>query len=89
MSKKYDFTARFCDSLKKELSKLVYLCPNYDFGKELSGSNIIRAPVDFAVENRDKLFLIEIEMHRADPSNNIAKIAYCLENLKKEAIVIQ
>lgn len=90
MVRKFDFTIRFCEILKGELNQLGYsLDQNYDLGKKLPSTDIIKAPVDFAIETRDKLFLIEIEMHRADPSNNIAKIAYCLEQLRKEAIIIQ
>ena len=90
MARKFDFTPRFCKILEGELKYLGHpLYPNYDLGEEVPGNDRIKAPVDFAIETRDRLFLIEIEMHRADPSNNIAKIAYCLEKLRKDAIVIQ
>lgn len=75
--------------LKRELARLEYpLYTNYDLGKTLS-AEVIQAPVDFALEIGKKLELIEIEMRRADPSNTIAKIVYCLGQLKEDALIIQ
>lgn len=76
--------------LEEKLSQTGFsLFRDYDLCREQVSNEKIKAPVDFVIKTEAKQFLIEIEMHRADPSNNIAKIAYCLEHLKKDAIVIQ
>ena len=40
----------------------------------------IQAPVDIMINKSCTKYLVELEIHRADPSNNIAKIAYWLES---------
>jgi replicative DNA helicase len=46
------------------------------------GLDDIKAPVDFYIKEHEQIFLVEFEIHRADPSNNLAKIAYWLEKEK-------
>ena len=46
--------------------------------KQLPDTDII-APIDIIITQDEKKWVrIELEIHRADPSNNIAKIAYWL-----------
>jgi hypothetical protein len=87
MSQKYDFTERFMNEIKENFSseKIEFV---YEFDLGLMD---IRAPVDFCIKEHEQIFLVEFEIHRADPSNNIAKIAYWLEieNPNKKVNVIQ
>ena len=56
---------------------------------KIEGKSLI--PVDIMMESRRKRVLIEIESHRQDPSNNIAKIPFWLKRNppKKKLLIIQ
>lgn len=77
MSTRYNFTKLFQCEVKRQLQKKgIPVESEY----ELDGNNI-KAPVDlYYKSSAGKEYLIELEIHRADPSNNIAKIAYILNN---------
>jgi len=85
------FTKLFQDRLRDELSNRVKDYNVYARERWLSieGKRVI--PVDIVLESEDRLILVEIESHRADPSNNVAKIPYWLEHSaeKKKVIMIQ
>ena len=90
MAMQYEFTKRFKKLVEEKL--------NERFGKDFHiksemplSSNRIRVAVDLEIMNPRKIFLVEYEIHRADPSNNIAKIAYWMQNEKpkQDVTVIQ
>jgi hypothetical protein len=56
---------------------------------KIAGKKVI--PVDIMMESHDRLVLIEIESHRQDPSNNIAKIPFWLKHdpVDNEVVIIQ
>jgi len=77
----------FQDELKRQLAEKGIPMKNE---KELDTQEI-KAPVDLYYQNPSgKEYLVELEIHRADPSNNIAKIAYWLrcDNDEREIVVI-
>ena len=82
MSPRYNFTKLFQCEVKRRLhTKGIPVESEY----ELDGKNI-KAPVDlYYKSSAGKEYLIELEIHRADPSNNIAKIAYLLNKDKTRA----
>lgn len=87
MSKRYNFTKKFQDEVHRLLREKEYIgATEYELG-----SKKIKTPVDIYLATQDREFLIELEIHRADPSNNIAKIAYWLheDNTKRDITVIQ
>ncbi len=87
MSVRYNFTKIFQNEVHKFLKKTDLIgTPEYDLN-----SKKIKAPVDLYIKTQDREYLIELEIHRADPSNNIAKIAFWLheDNTKRQVTVIQ
>ncbi len=86
MSQKYNFTIKFQKELLNILENSLPFVIKTEEGLQLED---IKAPVDlYLVDDSNNLFLIELEIHRADPSNNIAKIAYWLENRHSYSNVI-
>jgi len=85
------FTRLFQDRLRDELSKRIKGYEIYPRERWLSieGKRVI--PIDIALKSKDTQVFIEIESHRADPSNNVAKIPYWLQHNteKKKVIMIQ
>lgn len=76
--------------MKKICKELTILFPNENQVIKEYDLNLtdIKSPVDFKIDlNDEKICLIEFEIHRADPSNNIAKISYWL-NTKKPKIKV-
>lgn len=75
MSKRYNFTESFKSELYSQLDSVEV---QWKKEKKLPNTDII-APIDIIImQDQKKWVLIELEIHRADPSNNIAKIAYWL-----------
>jgi len=88
MSVRYSFTEHFQNKVQQTLSSKY----NIKSKKEQDITDEIKAPVDlFYHDENGRDYLIELEIHRADPSNNIAKIAYWLdkEQTKRNVTVIQ
>jgi len=81
MSVRYNFTKKFQEKVQKLLlNRGISAKSEQDLDIEK-----IKAPVDlYSIDSHGKEFLIEFEIHRADPSNNIIKIAYWLEKDKNE-----
>lgn len=74
------------ERLREKLGPDFYLKKEYDLGL-----SELKSPVDLMVKRQKRIYLIEYEIHRADPSNNVAKIAYWLykEKPKEDVTVIQ
>ena len=85
---RYSFTKHFKKAMGSRFDELPY--PWYP-EKKLPNTDIY-APIDVIIQlDENKWMLIEFEIHRADPSNNISKISYWLNCLGKdyEITVIQ
>ena len=90
MVKQYLFTNRFKELMEERMQEKFK--SHFTIKQEVDlVSNGIKAPVDLKLSNPDLVVIIEYEIHRADPFNNIAKIAYWLatENPTQPVIVIQ
>ena len=83
MVERYFFTKRFKELMRKSLEDKYGKRFKYKSEKDLAPSGI-KAPVDLILSGQNEMYLIEYEIHRADPSNNIAKISYWLHNEKPE-----
>jgi len=86
-----EFTKRFQNDLRKELARKVMeyrVFPGEEWLK-IRGKKAI--PVDIALRLGERFVLLEIESHRQDPSNNIAKIPFWLERnpVKERLLIIQ
>lgn len=85
------FTRRFQDKLRVELAKRVkgYRVHPSEEWLKINGKKVI--PVDITLRSAERLVLVEIETHRQDPSNNIAKIPFWLEQnpIKEQLLIIQ
>lgn len=86
-----EFTRRFQNGLRSELAKRVknYRVYSREGWLKIRGEKVIH--VDIMMESGRRLVLVEIESHRQDPSNNIAKIPFWLKHdpVDKEVVVIQ
>ena len=85
------FTRQFQSRLRKELAskaRSYHVRPKEGWLK-IAGKMVI--PVDIVMKSHGRLVLIEIESHRQDPSNNIAKIPFWLKHcpVDNEILVIQ
>jgi len=86
------FTRQFQKELISELKNKVKTYRVYQKERWLTikGKRVVL--VDIFMESTKRLVLIEIESHRQDPSNNIAKILFWLKHhhlIDKEILVIQ
>jgi hypothetical protein len=85
------FTRKFQEKLRSELKSRIkdYVIPDKEDWLEVDGKPVL--PVDITLESAEKMILIEIESHRQDPSNNVAKVLYWLRKEKpsKEIVLVQ
>jgi hypothetical protein len=80
----YSFTNEFRNELIQLLSKKIDIVKEEDLEP-----GYIKAPVDLYNKNsKGEEFIIELEIRRADPSNNIAKIGYWLEEAKDRVVSV-
>lgn len=96
-SKKNTFTKKFSkklkDKLNKELSGKVFNGEGkeHDLLREIDDE--MRGPVDFFATTTDgkRTVIIELEIHREDPSNNVAKISFWCskKRIENEVVFIQ
>jgi hypothetical protein len=77
------FTQLFQVRLRNELKILTDNYTIHPKEKWLNIDNQRVVPVDIFLESVNKSVIIEIESHRQDPSNNIAKILYWFEQVRK------
>ena len=85
---RYDFTTNFKNAMSRKFDDSF---SDWDEEQKLPNTDIY-APIDAIIKLEEKKWiLIEYEIHRADPSNNVSKISYWLNSAGKEyeVIVIQ
>ncbi len=85
------FTRKFQNELRGELRRRIrgYEVHSVEEWLKVNGERVV--PVDISLKSAERLVLIEIESHRQDPSNNIAKIHFWLEQtaIEKKLLVLQ
>lgn len=85
------FTRHFQAGLRSELVEKMRSYQVYcrEGWLKIKGQRVI--PIDIMMESNGRLVLLEIESHRQDPSNNIAKIPFWLKRnpVDKKILVIQ
>ena len=85
------FTRKFQSGLRSKLKEKMegYKVYSREGWLRIDGKRVV--PVDIMIESQNKLILLEIESHREDPVNNIAKIPYWLKRnpIARKILVIQ